>query len=81
MQATDREAGALYVPIGDTAKSIFTRTEDLLLWYWHPFPRDKLSESFHDLYGTWGIGWALEDLGLSTVRTTRDGDNVTLIIE
>jgi hypothetical protein len=67
VQATDREAGALYVPIRDTARSPYTETSDLLLWYWHPFPDEKLSESFHDLYKTWGIGWALGDLGVSTV--------------
>ncbi|KAH7093465.1 hypothetical protein FB567DRAFT_609962 [Paraphoma chrysanthemicola] len=73
MQATDREAGALYMPVRDTAKSAFTQTSDLLKWYWYPFPRERLSESFHDLYQTWGIGWALHDLGISTYTDDYEG--------
>jgi hypothetical protein len=65
VQASDHDAGALYVPIRDSAKSSFDSTPDLYKWFWFSFPSEKLRESFHDLYSTWGIGWALKDLGIS----------------
>jgi hypothetical protein len=34
---------------------------------WYMFPTEKLTESFHDLYATWDIGWALKELGISDV--------------
>jgi hypothetical protein len=68
VQAPDHEAGALYVPIRDSAKSSFESTPDLYKWFWYAFPSEKLRESFHDLYSTWGIGWALQDLDISDVR-------------
>ncbi|KAH4041100.1 hypothetical protein HBI55_016780 [Parastagonospora nodorum] len=65
MQAQDHDAGALYVPERDSARSLYKGTSDLQKWYWHIFPDNKLKESFHDLYATWGIGWVLKDLGIS----------------
>lgn len=67
MQAQDINAGALYVPIRITAASQFTRETQLLDWFWSPYT--ALGDSFHDLYATWGIGWALAELGISTYTT------------
>jgi hypothetical protein len=68
VQTTNQEAGALYVPIRDSAKSTYDTTGDLQKWCWFPYPDVEVAESFHDLYATWGIGWALKDLGISDVR-------------
>jgi hypothetical protein len=67
VQAQDHETGALYVPIRDSAKSPYGSTSDLEKWLWYMFPTEKLTESFHDLYATWDIGWALKELGISDV--------------
>jgi hypothetical protein len=67
VQTSDREAGALYVPKRDSARSAYDTTDDLAQWLWFPYPEDKVAESFYDLYGTWGIGWALKALGISDV--------------
>jgi hypothetical protein len=71
VQTTDREAGALYVPVRDSAKSAYDTTDDLQQWCWLPYPSDKVAESFYDLYATWGIGWALNALGISDVSLPR----------
>jgi hypothetical protein len=68
VQAPDHDAGALYVPVRGSAKSEYDSTEDLARWFWYPYPEDRVADSFHDLYSTWGIGWALKDLGISDVR-------------
>jgi hypothetical protein len=41
VQAQDHDAGALYVPIRDTAKSSFESTTDLKKWFWLPFPEAR----------------------------------------
>jgi 3-methyladenine DNA glycosylase AlkD len=56
------------VPIRDSAKSAYDTTDDLALWLWFPYPEEKVADSFYDLYATWGIGWALKDLGISDVE-------------
>jgi hypothetical protein len=60
------------MPIRDSARSAFDTTDDLAQWLWFPYPEDKVAESFHDLYATWGIGWALKDLGISDVWSLPD---------
>lgn len=69
VQASDTEAGALFVPVRTSAGSDYDTTEDLARWFWYPFPGDKVADSFQDLYSTWGIGWALKALGISDVRS------------
>jgi hypothetical protein len=76
MQASDLDAGALYVPVRTSAKSEFDTTAALELWFWYPFPQDRLAESFFDLYETWGIGWALKELGVSDVKETSQNNHV-----
>lgn len=68
VQAPDVDAGALFVPMRANAKSDYDTTEDLSRWFWFPYPEDKVADSFRDLYSTWGIGWALKDLGISDVH-------------
>lgn len=72
MQVADHDAGALYTPQRTTAASPFSSTADLVKWLWYPFPDDRVADSFHDLYGTWGIGSALQDLGISTYTTEHE---------
>ncbi|KAF2023359.1 hypothetical protein EK21DRAFT_105353 [Setomelanomma holmii] len=79
MQTTDQEAGALYVPIRASAQSPYSDVKDLLLWHWYRFADERLSESFHDLYGTWGVGWALEDLGISSYTDEYEGGKNVMI--
>jgi hypothetical protein len=68
VQAPDTEAGALFVPVRTSARSDYDTTEDLARWFWYPYPEVKVADSFHDLYSTWGIGWALKALGISDVN-------------
>lgn len=65
MQASDADAGAVYSPKRDTARSPFRSVDDLVRWGWHPFPPEQIDPSFHDFYNTWGIGHALAGLGVS----------------
>lgn len=71
MQAQDHDAGALYVPIRTTAASPITQESQLNDWFWLLYT--QIDDTFHDLYATWGIGWALADLGISTYTTEYEG--------
>ena len=73
MQASDKVAGAAYSPPRDTAQSPFRSQDDLRKWFWSPFPEDKIDEKIHDFYGTWGVGWALVDLGINPYSSEYDG--------
>ncbi|OAL02088.1 hypothetical protein IQ06DRAFT_219646, partial [Phaeosphaeriaceae sp. SRC1lsM3a] len=79
MHASDLDAGALFVPIRVSAKSDYETTKDLGLWFWYPFPQDRLAESFFDLYETWGIGWALKELGVSDYTSEYEGGKHQLV--
>lgn len=65
MEANDANAGSVYSPQRDTARSPFRSQDDLERWGWNPFPPDRIDDSFHDFYRTWGIGEALAGLGVS----------------
>lgn len=75
MQASDREAGALYVPQRDTAQSPWSSTDDLYHWLWELYPKDRVDDSFQDLYRLWGIGWALAALGIDQYTDAYGGKN------
>lgn len=79
MQATDTDAGALYVPIRTSAASSYSSTVDLMKWFWLPYPPELLADSFRDLYSTWGIGWALKDLGISDYTDEYEGGKNKLV--
>lgn len=51
----------------------FRSTGDLRRWGWNASPSDRLDESFHDFYRTWGIGEALECLGVSQYSDEYEG--------
>jgi hypothetical protein len=73
MQAQDYEAAVLYSPVLNTAQNPYSDKKDLYKWFWEEFPEGKIAEAFHDLYQTWGIGWALDDLGISPYTTDYEG--------
>ncbi|KAF1931141.1 uncharacterized protein M421DRAFT_57104 [Didymella exigua CBS 183.55] len=73
MQANDAGAGSVYSPKRDTARSPFRGTDDLRRWNWNLSPPEKIDESFHDFYRTWGIGEALTGLGVSEYSDVFDG--------
>lgn len=75
MQTTDAEAGALFVPRRLSARSLYSSTADLYKWVWDTFPRERVDDSFHDFYRTWGIGWALAGLGLDAYTDEFGGKN------
>ena len=65
MHASDAIVGPFYAPSRSTAASPYQQPSDLATWFWSAFPKDRIDPSFHDFYGTWGIGWALVDLGIN----------------
>ncbi|KAF3035315.1 hypothetical protein E8E12_004640 [Didymella heteroderae] len=73
MQPNDADAGSTYSPKRDTARSPFRSTGDLREWGWNAFPLERIDESFHDFYRTWGIGEALADLGVSEYSDEYEG--------
>lgn len=73
MQANDADVGPVYSPPRDNASSPFRSQDDLRRWGWNPFPTDRIDESFHDFYRTWGIGEALAGLGVSEHSDTYEG--------
>jgi len=81
MRVTDRDVGPLYKPARDIAASPYQSHDDLSKWYWFPYPQDRINEKYDDFYGTWGIGYALDELGLSAYRSTYEGgeNNVYVI--
>lgn len=73
MQANDADVGPAYNPQRDTAKSPFGSVNDLRTWGWFPYPSEKIDESFHNFYSTWGIGEALVGLGVSEYSDIYEG--------
>jgi hypothetical protein len=73
MSVSDADVGPQYNPGRPTAASPYQSTDDLRKWYWHMFPRDRMSEKFRDFYGTWGVGWALQALGVSPYSDEYEG--------
>lgn len=78
VQAQDRDAGVLYVPPRDTASGLYDSPDDLGEWLWNSFPEERVGDSFHDLYRTWGVGWALADLGIDAYTDHFGGKNYLL---
>ncbi|EDU40786.1 conserved hypothetical protein [Pyrenophora tritici-repentis Pt-1C-BFP] len=82
MRTDDRAVGPFYKPARDTAASPYQSQDDLRKWYWFPYPQDKINEKYDDFYGTWGIGYALDELGLSAYRSTYEGgENYVYVID
>jgi hypothetical protein len=79
VQARDQDAGALYIPARSSARSPFSTTDDLQKWFWLVFPESRLDPKFHDLYSTWGGGWALHDLDISPYTTDFEGGKNSLV--
>ncbi|KAI4645143.1 hypothetical protein J4E93_005943 [Alternaria ventricosa] len=78
MSHDDSEVGPQYDPQRTTAAAQYQSYEDLWGWGWRPYYFDSnFSEDYYfDLYKTWGIGWALEALGLNPWATRfQDGEN------
>jgi hypothetical protein len=73
MSASDTDVGPYYSPGRQTAASPYQSTNDLRRWYWFTYPREKIGESFRDFYGVWGVGWALEALGVSPYSDEYEG--------
>ncbi|KAF2133738.1 hypothetical protein P153DRAFT_372328 [Dothidotthia symphoricarpi CBS 119687] len=74
MQANDADVGPTYAPERSTAGSPWRNFNDLLLWFWRPFPNSRVDERFHDFYGRyWGVGDALEGLGVSPYSELYEG--------
>jgi hypothetical protein len=65
MQTSDAVVGPFYEPSRSSAASPYQKPADLATWFWSEFPKDRIDPNFHDFYGTWGIGWALADLGIN----------------
>ncbi|KAH9878140.1 hypothetical protein J1614_003357 [Plenodomus biglobosus] len=80
MHAEDSVAGAAFNPSRNMAKSPYQSITDLIDWGWDTFANTKIDESYQDLYATWGIGWALEALGISPYVTDYEGGNNALFI-
>lgn len=82
MQADDAEVGPAYNPARENARSPFRNLDDLKTWGWSPFPPEKIDESYHNFYATWGIGEALAGLGVSEYSDIYDGgENVVVAID
>ncbi|KAF1837699.1 hypothetical protein BDW02DRAFT_518517 [Decorospora gaudefroyi] len=73
MDARDTLVGPFYNPARNTAASPYQSVNDLRRWFWHKFPRKRMNEAVFDFYGTWGIGWALQDLGVSPYSDEYEG--------
>lgn len=73
MQANDADVGPAYNPARDTASSPYRSVNDLEKWLWRPFPRDRTNPKMHDFYNTWGVGRALEGLGVNPISFEYEG--------
>lgn len=73
--------GSAFAPSRNTAKSPYQSGADLAKWGWTVWPYENIDDSFKDLYRTWGIGWALDALGLDTYTTDFGGLNALFVID
>jgi hypothetical protein len=73
MGALDSDVGPYYSPGRQTAASPYQSTNDLIKWFWFTFPFERISAGFRDFYGSWGIGWALDALGVSPYSDEYEG--------
>ena len=73
MHASDALVGPTYNPPRLTAASPYQSSVDLATWFWSAFPESRIDPSFHDFYSTWGIGWALADLGINPYSFAFEG--------
>lgn len=73
MHTADSFVGPFYQPSRSSAASPYQNPSDLATWFWSAFPPDRIDPNFHDFYGTWGIGWALADLGINAYSFAYEG--------
>ncbi|CAO2650181.1 Nn.00g014730.m01.CDS01 [Neocucurbitaria sp. VM-36] len=73
MQAEDQVVGPVYNPTRHTARSPYQSTGDLKRWLWAPFPKERINPAIHDFYNTWGIGFAVVDLGINAISYEYEG--------
>lgn len=73
IQANDADVGRVYSPSRDNARSEFRSQDDLQRWGWNPYPSDRIDDSFHDFYRTWGIGEAIASLKVSKYSDIHEG--------
>ncbi|RAR11243.1 isocitrate dehydrogenase [Stemphylium lycopersici] len=81
MRKNDQEVGPYYNPQRNTAASPHQDEEDLPRWGWLEYPRGRINENFDDFYGTWGIGWALADLGVNDLSDAHEGGENVIMSE
>jgi hypothetical protein len=82
MRHNDNEVGPYYVPPRMTAQSPYLSWSDLQTWFWHNYPTDEINPVYDDLYAHWGIGWVLEELGVSAYTDIYEGgkNRITSIV-
>ncbi|KAH6870340.1 hypothetical protein BKA58DRAFT_361044 [Alternaria rosae] len=73
MDHDDSEVGPLYNPERTTAASPYRSIDDLHKWYWMYNDLKSTEDFYFDLYKTWGIGWALADLGINPYASRFEG--------
>ncbi|KAI8930935.1 hypothetical protein NX059_011950 [Plenodomus lindquistii] len=81
MHADDAAAGSIFNPSLATAKSPYQSLDMIRKWGWSRLPVAKVDRFFKDMYGTFGIGWALDELGVSSSTTDEDGLNSLFMID
>lgn len=80
MHAPDVAVGPAYSPARNTAKALYQSTSDLAKWFWTHYPHERTDPAFYDFYSTWGIGWALADLGVDPYSTEYEGGKNAVFI-
>ncbi|KAG9185410.1 hypothetical protein G6011_07954 [Alternaria panax] len=65
MHHNDGEAGHYYVPPRITAASPFQSLGDLAKWFWFRWPEASIQEIYFNFNLAWGVGNALEALGVN----------------
>lgn len=75
MSHDDSEVGPQYDPKRTTAASQYQSRDNLGKWFWryHRFDPSEAGDSYFDFYRTWGIGWALAELGINPYATRFEG--------
>ena len=73
MRYEDSQVGTYYVPPRPTAASPYQSLSDLARWFWFRWPQASIREEYFDFNRAWGIGHALEELGVNPYADEYEG--------
>ncbi|OAG25043.1 hypothetical protein CC77DRAFT_926292, partial [Alternaria alternata] len=73
MRYEDSQVGTYYVPPHPTAASPYQSLSDLARWFWFRWPQASIREEYFDFNRAWGIGHALEELGVNPYADEYEG--------